>query len=123
MMSIYMKIKTTADKLLKKYGEEPLTLTFITKGTYNPATGEVPTSSTTASVYGVITVDLVGQEEDQTFKREQPVAIIQVPTSYLRFPVPGDMITDSEGSVFIIEKFQNVKPGATAVVWKLWLKG
>lgn len=112
-----------ANKLLKKYGEEPLTLTFITKGTYVPSTGEVPTSSTTASVYGVITVDLVGQEEDQAFKREQPVAIVQVPTSYSRFPVPGDTITDSEGSVFIIEKFQNVKPGATAVVWKLWLKG
>ena len=121
-MSIYKKLRSKAAKLLKKFGESPMTLTFHNMSVYDPVTGDVTQGTSEIEVYGVLTQEKISDEKGETFKREQPVAIVSVPDTYSRLPAPGDTLTHSDGTIYNIEQLVDVKPGTISIVWRLWIK-
>lgn len=94
-MTLDTRARTTADKLLDKFGKS-ITLTSITEGSYDPATGEMGAGTTTSTTHTAIIKDFNGIDfisgVVQAGDRKIMIAALGAPT-----PQPADKITiDSE---------------------------
>ena len=58
-MTLDTKARATADKLIGKFGKQ-VTLTRVTEGTYNPATGDMSAGSTTTQTVAALVKDFNG---------------------------------------------------------------
>lgn len=129
-MTFYTRLQNTAQKLLKGKGQS-LTLTKITAGTYNPATGGFTGAGTsTQTAYGAI----FDYDLKQSGIYNVPGTLIQIGDKQLLLsafktsgaaltaPVAGDTITDSSGKAWTITQVKAVAPAGTVVMYECNLR-
>jgi len=124
-MTFYTRLQATANRLLRGKGQS-LTLTRITAGTYNPATGAMTGASTsTQSAYGAI-FDYGAKQIDGTLIKAGDKQLLLSPFktdgTALTAPVLGDTVSIG-GVVFtLVEPLKEVNPAGTVVLFDVNLR-
>lgn len=119
-MSFYARLQKTANKLIKDKGQS-ITLTHVTPGTYNPATGGVTNTTSTQAVYGAIieweTRHIDGNLIKATDKRLL-ISPFKTDGTALTAPVLGDTVTDAAGVVYtLVNPLKTTAPAGTTVLF------
>lgn len=123
--AFYNRIAATANKLLKDKGQA-VTITTVTPGTYNPATGTITNSTSTQYGYGAI-MSWDGRHIDGALILETDKQLILSPLNTaggaLTAPKLGDTVTDAAGVVYsIVAPLKPVSPGGTTVMYECNLR-
>ena len=129
-MTFYARLQSTAQKLLKGKGQS-LTLTKVTAGTYNPATGGFTGASTsTQSAYGAI-FDYDIQQSGiynvpgtliQMGDKQLLLSAFKTSGAALTAPGAGDTVTDSASKVWTITQVETMAPAGTVVMYECNLR-
>ena len=129
-MSFYDRLQATANRLLKGKGQS-ITLTKITAGTYNPATGGFTGAGTsTQTAYGAI-FDYGIQQSGiynvpgtliQIGDKQLLLSAFKTSGADLTAPVAGDTVTDSASKVWTITQVKAMAPGGTTVMYEVNLR-
>jgi len=120
-MTFYARLQNTAQKLLKGKGQS-LTLTKITAGTYNPATGGFTGAGTsTQTAYGAV-FDYGAKQIDGTLikagDKQLLLSAFKTDGAALTPPVLGDTVTDAAGVVYtLVDPLKIVSPAGTPVLF------
>ena len=120
-MTFYARLQATANRLLKGKGQS-ITLTKITAGTYNPATGGFTGASTsTQTAYGAV-FDYGTKQIDGTLIKagDKQILLSAFKTSgaALTAPVLGDTVTIGGVSFTLVEPLKEVNPAGTVVMYE-----
>ncbi len=124
-MTFYARLQATANRLLKGKGQS-LTLTKITAGTYNPATGGFTGAGTsTQTAYGAI-FDYGTKQIDGTLikagDKQLLLSAFKTDGAALTAPVLGDTVSIG-GVVFtLVEPLKEVNPAGTVVMYEVNLR-
>jgi hypothetical protein len=118
-MSIYTKLRATANKMLKGKGQT-ITLTKQTPGTYNTSTGAVTVTTATSYAYGAI-FDYGNKSIDGTLIKSGDKQLLLSAYStttgtLLTAPVVNDKVTVA-GITYTITQIKTVAPGGTTVIY------
>lgn len=112
-MSIYKRLNSTANRLIKDYGRS-FTFTRITQGEYNAASGEMPETTSTYTANAV-------KDSYNSFERGD--SSIQVNDIKLIAESSGNYNLDDlvliEDQQYRIIGVDPIKPGATVVAYEL----
>ncbi len=116
----YTKPRSTANTLLKKFGQA-VTLIKVVPGTYNPAAGTVSNTTTTQYGTGAI-IEWAANQIDGSLIRATDKRLLLSPLNsagaVLTAPVLGDTVTDAAGVVYtLVEPLKTVSPAGTAVLF------
>ena len=119
-MTFYARLQATANRLLKGKGQS-LTLTKITAGTYNPATGGFTGAGTsTQTAYGTI-LDYGAKQIDGTLikagDKQLLLSAVKTDGTALTAPVLGDTVTISSVVYTLVEPLKEVNPAGTPVLF------
>ena len=124
-MTFYTRLQNTAQKLLKGKGQS-LTLTRITAGTYDPATGGMTGATTsTQSAYGAI-FDYGAKQIDGTLikagDKQLLLSAFKTDGAALTAPVLGDTVTVGSVTYTLVEPLKEVNPAGTVVLYEVNLR-
>ena len=120
-MSFYTRLQATADKLLKGKGQA-VTITTVTPGTYNPATGGMTGGTTTTqTAYGAV-FDYGTKQIDGTLIKAGDKQILlsafKTNGAALTAPVLGDTVTIGGVAFTLVEPLKEVNPAGTVVMYE-----
>ena len=124
-MTFYARLQSTADKMLKGKGQS-ITLTKITAGTYNPATGGFTGAGTsTQTAYGAI-FDYGTKQIDGTLikagDKQLLLSAFKTDGSALTAPVLGDTVSIGGVVYTLVEPLKEVNPAGTVVMYEVNLR-
>ena len=119
-MTFYPRLQATANRLLKGKGQS-LTLTKITAGTYNPATGGFTGAGTsTQTAYGTI-LDYETKQIDGTLikagDKQLLLSAVKTDGTALTDPVLGDTVSIGGVVYTLVEPLKEVNPAGTVVMF------
>ena len=119
-MTFYARLQNTANRLLKGKGQS-ITLTKVTAGTYNPATGGFTGASTsTQSAYGAI-FDYGTKQIDGTLikagDKNLLLSAFKTDGAALTAPVLGDTVSIGGVTYTLVEPLKEVNPAGTVVMF------
>lgn len=117
----YSKTKTTANTMLKKFGQQ-VTLSHAAAGTYDPATGGLTGGSTTTQYGTGAVVEWDNKQIDGALIRSTDKRLLLSPLNTagaaLTAPVLDDTITDASGIVYtLVDPLKTVAPSGVAVLF------
>lgn len=114
-MSISAKLSAVAKRLLAKHGQS-MTLSHDAPGAYDPATGTVTNTTTTATDSGVIFpyADGLSLIEGSLIQRGDQQVFISIATAQL----PADRITVGT-TVYNVINVKEIAPAGTSVLFEL----
>jgi hypothetical protein len=120
-MTFYTRLQNTAQKLLKGKGQS-ITLTKVTAGTYNPATGAMTgTTTSTQTAYGAI-FDYGAKQIDGTLikagDKQVLISAFKSDGSALTAPVLGDTVTIGGVTYTLVEPLKTVGPAGITVIYE-----
>jgi len=124
-VTFYARLQATANRLLKGKGQS-ITLTKITAGTYNPATGGMTGATTsTQTAYGAV-FDYGAKQIDGTLikagDKQLLLSAFKTDGTALTAPVLGDTVSIG-GVVFtLVEPLKEVNPAGTVVLFDVNLR-
>jgi len=124
-VTFYTRLQATANRLLKGKGQS-LTLTKITAGTYNPATGGFTGAGTsTQTAYGAI-FDYGTKQIDGTLikagDKQLLLSAFKTDGTALTAPVLGDTVTIGGVTYTLVEPLKEVNPAGTVVLFDVNLR-
>lgn len=124
-MSLYTRLQKTANKLIKDKGQS-ITLTHVTPGTYNPATGGVTNTTSTQTVYGAI-IEWETRHIDGNLIRATDKLLLLSPFktdgTALTAPVLGDTVTDAAGVTYtLVNPLNTTAPAGTIIFFECNLR-
>ena len=124
-MTFYTRLQATANRLLRGKGQS-LTLTRITAGTYDPATGGMTGATTsTQSAYGAI-FDYGAKQIDGTLIKAGDKQLLLSPFktdgTALTAPVLGDTVTVGSIVYTLVEPLKEINPAGTTVMYEVNLR-
>ena len=124
-MTFYTRLQATANRLLKGKGQS-ITLTKITAGTYNPATGGFTGAGTsTQAAYGAI-FDYGTKQIDGTLikagDKQLLLSAFKTDGSALTAPVLGDTVSIGGVTYTLVEPLKEVNPAGTVVLFDVNLR-
>ena len=124
-MTFYTRLQATANRLLRGKGQS-LTLTRITAGTYDPATGGMTGATTsTQSAYGAI-FDYGAKQIDGTLIKAGDKQLLLSPFktdgTALTAPVLGDTVTVGSIVYTLVEPLKEINPAGTVVMYEVNLR-
>jgi hypothetical protein len=124
-MTFYTRLQNTAQKLLKGKGQS-ITLTKVTAGTYNPATGAMTgTTTSTQTAYGAI-FDYGAKQIDGTLikagDKQLLLSAFKTDGTALTAPVLGDTVTISSIVYTLVEPLKTISPAGTVVLYDVNLR-
>lgn len=124
-MTFYARLQATANRLLKGKGQS-LTLTKVTAGTYNPATGGFTGAGTsTQTAYGAI-FDYGTKQIDGTLikagDKQLLLSAFNTDGAALTAPVLGDTVTISSVVYTLVEPLKTVGPAGITVIYECNLR-
>jgi len=124
-MTFYTRLQATANRLLKGKGQS-ITLTKITAGTYNPATGGFTGAGTsTQTAYGAI-FDYGTKQIDGTLikagDKQLLLSAFKTDGAALTAPVLGDTVTIGGVTYTLVEPLKEVNPAGTVVLFDVNLR-
>lgn len=112
-MSIYDEALATATALLKELGQ-PVTLTRVTVGTYNPATSSASSTTVNQTTSGVLLeIDLA--QIDQTLIKTGDKRLL-MSASGISQPQLDDSVAVN-GRTYTIKHIKELNPAGTAVLY------
>jgi hypothetical protein len=116
----YARIQATANRLLKGKGQ-PVTLTHVVPGTYNPATGSVANATTTQTGTGAM-VEWDSRQIDGTLIRATDKRLLLSPLNTagaaLTAPVLGDTVSIGGVVYTLVEPLKTVGPAGITVIYE-----
>lgn len=118
-MTLDAKARATADKLIGKFGKQ-VTLTRVTEGSYNPATGEMSAGSTTTQTVAALIKDFNGIEilSGGIEKGDRKVSIAALNATE---PQIGDTMT-IDSLVYSVLAVKTTWSGEKAAVYELQVR-
>ena len=124
-MTFYTRLQATANRLLKGKGQS-LTLTKITAGPYNPATGGFTGAGTsTQTAYGTI-LDYETKQIDGTLikagDKQLLLSAFKTDGAALTAPVLGDTVSIGGVTYTLVEPLKEVNPAGTTVMYECNLR-
>ena len=124
-MTFYTRLQNTAQKLLKGKGQT-LTLTKVTAGTYNPATGAMTGASTsTQAAYGAV-FDYGAKQIDGTLikagDKQLLLSAFKTDGTALTAPVLGDTVSIGGVVYTLVEPLKTVGPAGITVIYEANLR-
>jgi hypothetical protein len=124
-MTFYTRLQATANRLLKGKGQS-ITLTKVTAGTYNPATGAMTgTTTSTQTAYGAI-FDYGAKQIDGTLikagDKQVLISAFKIDGSALTAPVLGDTVTIGGVTYTLVEPLKTVGPAGITVIYEANLR-
>ena len=124
-MTFYARLQATANRLLKGKGQS-ITLTKITAGTYNPATGGFTGAGTsTQTAYGAV-FDYGAKQIDGTLikagDKQLLLSAVKTDGAALTAPVLGDTVTIGSVVFTLVEPLKEVNPAGTVVMYECNLR-
>ena len=124
-MTFYARLQSTADKMLKGKGQS-ITLTKITAGTYNPATGGFTGAGTsTQTAYGAV-FDYGAKQIDGTLikagDKQLLLSAFKTDGTALTAPVLGDTVSIGGVTYTLVEPLKIVSPAGTVVLFDVNLR-
>lgn len=124
-MTFYARLQNTAQKLLKGKGQS-LTLTKITAGTYNPATGGFTGAGTsTQTAYGAV-FDYGAKQIDGTLikagDKQLLLSAVKTDGAVLIAPALGDLVTVGGVTYTMVEPLKEVAPAGITVLFEANLR-
>ena len=124
-MTFYTRLQNTAQKLLKGKGQS-LTLTRITAGTYDPATGGMTGATTsTQSAYGAV-FDYGAKQIDGTLikagDKQLLLSAFKTDGTALTAPVLGDTVSIGGVVYTLVEPLKTVGPAGITVIYEANLR-
>jgi len=119
-MTFYARLQATVNRLLKGKGQS-LTLTKVTAGTYNPATGGFTGAGTsTQTAYGAI-FDYGTKQIDGTLikagDKQLLLSAFNTDGAALTDPVLGDTVSIGGVVYTLVEPLKEVNPAGTVVMF------
>lgn len=126
MSAIANALRPVAASLMSAQFADPVTITYVTEGTFDPATGRTGARVTsTATVNGIMeeysTVELLaGQDEDDGVRSGDRK--LTVPASSLATKPSSDDYVDANSTTWQIRKVDEVPAGPTPVLYVLRLR-
>jgi len=119
-MTFYERLQQTSNRLMSTKGQA-VTLTSVTPGTYNPATGGITNTTTTQTGSGAVTEWDARHIDGELIKATDKRLLLSPLNSAgaaLTTPKLGDTVTDAAGVVYIIvAPLKTVSPAGTAVLY------
>jgi len=124
-MTFYTRLQNTAQKLLKGKGQT-LTLTKVTAGTYNPATGAMTgTTTSTQTAYGAV-FDYGTKQIDGTLikagDKQLLLSAFKTDGTALTAPVLGDTVSIGGVVYTLVEPLKTVGPAGITVIYEANLR-
>lgn len=124
-MSFYTRLQKTVNKLIKDKGQS-ITLTHVTPGTYNPATGGVTNTTSTQAAFGAI-IEWEARHIDGNLIKATDKQLLLSPFktdgTALTAPVLGDTVTDAAGVTYtLVYPLKTVSPAGTIVLFDVNLR-
>ncbi len=124
-MTFYTRLQNTAQKLLKGKGQS-LTLTKVTAGTYNPATGAMTgTTTSTQTAYGAV-FDYGSKQIDGTLikagDKQLLLSAFKTDGTALTAPVLGDTVSIGGVVYTLVEPLKTVGPAGITVIYEATLR-
>ena len=124
-MTFYARLQATANRLLKGKGQS-ITLTKITAGTYNPATGGFTGAGTsTQTAYGAI-FDYGTKQIDGTLikagDKQLLLSAFKTDGAALTAPVLGDTVSIGGVVYTLVEPLKEINPAGTTVMYECNLR-
>lgn len=124
-MTFYTRLQNTAQKLLKGKGQS-ITLTKVTAGTYNPATGAMTgTTTSTQTAYGAI-FDYGAKQIDGTLikagDKQLLLSAFKTDGTALTAPVLGDTVSIGGVVYTLVEPLKTVGPAGITVIYEANLR-
>jgi hypothetical protein len=114
MAALDAKARATALKLLNKFGKS-VTLTMVTEGTYNPATGELSSGSTSTEIPKALIEDFNGVDYVSGLV-EKGDRKVTTPASGYTEPKPNDQFTVGS-DVYTVIAVETVWSGEQAAIY------
>jgi len=99
-------------------GFQSVTLTSITAGTYDPATGTVSGGSTSTTSLRAVVEDFKGLELISGLVQAGDKKVTIAGANVASVPKPTDTVT-AGGVVYSVERVNTVAPGSAAVIYEL----
>jgi len=124
-MTFYTRLQATANRLLKGKGQT-LTLTKVTAGTYNPATGAMTGATTsTQTAYGAV-FDYGTKQIDGTLikagDKQLLLSAFKTDGTALTAPVLGDTVSIGGVVYTLVEPLKTVGPAGITVIYEANLR-
>ena len=124
-MTFYARLQATANRLLKGKGQS-ITLTKITAGTYNPATGGMTGATTsTQTAYGAV-FDYGAKQIDGTLikagDKQLLLSAFKTDGTALTAPVLGDTVSIGGVVYTLVEPLKTVGPAGITVIYEANLR-
>ena len=124
-MTFYARLQATANRLLKGKGQS-ITLTKITAGTYNPATGGFTGAGTsTQTAYGAV-FDYGAKQIDGTLikagDKQLLLSAVKTDGTALTAPVLGDTVSIGGVVYTLVEPLKTVGPAGITVIYEANLR-
>jgi len=121
-VTFYARLQATANRLLKGKGQS-ITLTKITAGTYNPATGGFTGAGTsTQTAYGAV-FDYGAKQIDGTLikagDKQLLLSAVKTDGAALTAPVLGDTVSIGGVTYTLVEPLKEVNPAGTVVMYEV----
>lgn len=123
-MANYARLAATALRLINANGRS-VTLTKRSQTPLDaaqPWRGNNPTGDVPVTLKGVFSSDTADAETAEIIRRGNKVFLIAASATAADLRLYSKM-TDSDGTIFEVVKARLVKPGDTALLWKLEVKG
>lgn len=121
----YARMAKTSNRLLLGKGQ-PVTLTHVVPGVYDPATGQIVNATTTQTGTGAVVEwgnrDIDGSLILTTDKRLL-LSPLNTAGAALTAPVLGDTVTDAAGKVYtLVDPLKILAPAGVAVLYDVNLR-
>ncbi len=120
-MTFYSQMQQTANKLLIGKGQ-PVTLTNVVPGVYDPATGGTAAATTTTQTGTGVVLDWEAKRVDGTLIKNGDKQLLLSPLNAaggsLTAPVLGDTVTDVAGVVYtLVDPLGTLSPAGTPILY------
>jgi hypothetical protein len=124
-VTFYARLQNTAQKLLKGKGQS-VTLTKVTAGTYDPATGGFTGAGTsTQTAYGAV-FDYGAKQIDGTLikagDKQLLLSAVKTDGTALTAPVLGDTVSIGSVTYTLVEPLKEINPAGTIVMYEVNLR-
>lgn len=120
-MTFYSRMQKTANKLLIGKGQ-PITLTNVVPGVYNPTTGGTSASTTTTQKGTGTVLDWEAKHINETLiktgDKQLLLSPLNVAGGVLTAPVLSDKVTDAAGVVYtLVAPLKTLNPAGTPILY------
>lgn len=118
-MTEYTRSIATALRLITKKGQS-VTITYRSGGSYNPATGGLTVTETTATAYGVVSQFSASDIDGELIRKGD--LLLVVAASGITKPGADDDVTLADATKYTIKNVIDVAPANESVIYKLQIR-